>query len=346
MFLDLAVGCAGDRLVFAGEKLGMSLRVSVVVPTYRRPELLGRCLAALAAQTMVPDNYQILVADDAASTQTRRQVEDLSKTVPFAIHYLHMTGTHGPAAARNIGWRAARAPIIAFTDDDTVPDAGWLAAGAGALERDSELAAVTGQVIVPLPPAPTDYERNEAGLETAAFVTANCFCRRDVLETLGGFDERFTSAWREDSDLHFRLLERGFKLRKVPDAIVVHPVRPALWGVSLRMQRKSQFDALLYKKHPALYRKHIRRWPPLDYYGIVLSLAAAVVAAVLGAWIACVLAAAVWTWLMGCFLRRRLRGNSRRPAHVLEMLVTSLLIPFLSIYWRLYGAAKFRVWFC
>ncbi len=323
----------------------MSLRVSVVVPTYRRPELLGRCLAALTAQTMAPDSYEILVADDAASAETRRQVEEFSKKATCLIRYLPVTRTHGPAAARNTGWRAARAPIIAFTDDDTVPDTGWLATGAGALERDSELAAVTGQVIVPLPPLPTDYQRNEAGLETAAFVTANCFCRPGILNTLGGFDERFTSAWREDSDLHFRLLEHGFKLRKVPEAIVIHPVRPAPWGVSLRMQRKSQFDALLYKKHPALYRKHIQRWPPLDFYGIVLSLTTAAIAVALGMWIACVVAVFVWTWLMGCFLRRRLRGNSRHPAHLLEMLITSLLIPLLSIFWRLYGAAKFRVWF-
>jgi len=324
----------------------MSLRVSVVVPTYRRPELLGRCLAALTAQTLASDSYEILVADDAASAQTQQQVEEFSKRATCSIRYLPVTGVHGPAAARNLGWRVARAPIIAFTDDDTLPDAGWLAAGAGALERDSELAAVTGQVVVPLPPLPTDYQRNEAGLETAAFVTANCFCRRDVLHALGGFDERFPSAWREDSDLHFRLLEHGFKLRKVPEAIVVHPVRPAPWGVSLRMQRKSQFDALLYKKHPALYRKHIQRWPPLNYYGIVLAAVSAVLAAALGMWSACVVAGFTWTWLMGCFLRRRLRGNSRHPAHVLEMLVTSLLIPFLSIFWRLYGAAKFRVWFC
>jgi glycosyltransferase involved in cell wall biosynthesis len=345
MLLDLAAGCVGDRLVFAGETLGMNLRVSVVVPTYRRPELLGRCLAALTAQTMVPDSYEVLVADDAASAETRRQVEEYSKKAAFSIRYLPVTRIHGPAAARNIGWRAARAPIIAFTDDDTVPDAGWLAAGAGALERDCELAAVTGQVIVPLPPLPTDYQRNEAGLETAAFVTANCFCRRGIMVILDGFEERFMSAWRDDSDLHFRLLEHGFKLRKEPEAIVVHLVRPASWGVSLRMQRKSQFDALLCKKHPDLYRKHIQRWPPLDYYGIVLSAAVAFLTAALGMWIACVVTAFMWTWLMGCFLQRRLRGNSRHPTHVLGMLITSLLIPFLSIFWRLYGAAKFRVWF-
>lgn len=323
----------------------MSLRVSVVVPTYRRPELLGRCLAALAAQSMATDSYEVIVADDAASDATRRQVEEFAHNNLLAIRYVPIIGAHGPAAARNAGWRAAQAPIVAFTDDDTRPDVGWLNAGVGVLERDPELAAVTGQVIVPLPWRPTDYQRNEAGLETAAFVTANCFCRRDILASLGGFDERFTSAWREDSDLHFRLLERGAKIQKVPEALVVHPVRPAPWGVSLRMQRKSQFDALLYKKHPALYRQHIRRWPPLDYYGIVLAVVTVFLAAILGAWLTCGVAFALWTVLMTRFLARRLRGTSRAPAHVLEMVCTSLFIPFLSVFWRLYGAVRFRVWF-
>lgn len=323
----------------------MSLRVSVVVPTYRRPELLARCLTALAAQEMAADSYEIVVADDAASEATRRQVEDFGTQITCVVRYVPMTAAHGPAAARNAGWRAARAPIIAFTDDDTIPDPGWLAAGAGALERDAELAAVTGQVIVPLPPRPTDYERNESGLENAEFVTANCFCRRAVLEMLDGFDERFTSAWREDSDLHFRLLESGAKLTKVPEAIVVHPVRPAPWGVSLRMQRKSQFDALVYKKHPALYRRRIARRPPLDYYGMILALAVAVASVVAASWFACGTGIAVWMILMARFLRRRLRGNSLAPRHVLEMLWTSLFIPFLSVFWRLYGAVRFHIMF-
>jgi GT2 family glycosyltransferase len=324
----------------------MSLRVSVVIPTYLRPELLLRCLAALNSQTMAPDSYELIVVDDADNTATRRQIEEFSKKAACAIRYLSIKGTHGPDAARNVGWRSARAPIVAFTDDDTVPDFGWLEAGVRVLEHDTNLAAVTGQVIVPLPSAPTDYQRNEAGLQTAAFLTANCFCRRDVLERLRGFDERFTSAWREDSDLHFRLIECGAKLQKAPEAIVVHPVRPAPWGVSLRMQRKSLFDALLYKKHPVLYRKHIRRWPPMDYYGIILSVVEVLLAAGLKMWIAGAIAALVWAVLMGRFLRRRLRGNSRRPDHLLDILVTSLFIPFLSVFWWLYGAVKYRVWFC
>src|SRR5207248_10211948 len=97
---------------------------------------------------------------------------------------------HGPAAARNAGWRAARGEVIAFTDDDTVPDPGWLRAGVAALESAD---AAWGRIRVPLALPPTDYERNEAGLEAAEFATANAFCRRAVLEAVGGFDVGFTA---------------------------------------------------------------------------------------------------------------------------------------------------------
>jgi len=320
------------------------MRVSVVIPTYRRPDLLARCLGALAGQTLDAADYEVLVCDDAASVDIRRQVEAFARTARPVVRYLPVTGPHGPAAARNVGWRAASAPVVAFTDDDTVPDPGWLTAAVGVFERDPELAAVTGQVVVPLPPRPTDYERNESGLATAEFVTANCFVRRSALAAVGGFDERFRAAWREDSDLQFSLLERGWKILKVPDAVVVHPVRPARWGVSLRQQRKCVYDVLLFKKHPAAYRRRIPG-PPWDYYGIVLAVPVAVGCLTVGADWPALAAGFVWLALTGRFIARRLRGTSQRPAHVAEMVVTSVAIPFLSVFWRLRGAVRFRVWF-
>src|SRR5262249_11902403 len=159
------------------------MRVSAVIPTYRRPGLLARCLAALAGQTLDPSAHEVVVADDDADGAARRQVEALP-----GVRYVSMTGRHGPAAARDAGWRVARSEVIACTDADTGPAPGWLAAGLAALERDPGLAAVAGRVVVPLPPVPTDYERNESGLEAAEFVTANCFVRREALERVGGFD--------------------------------------------------------------------------------------------------------------------------------------------------------------
>ena len=321
----------------------MTIAASVVVPTFNRPDLLERCLEALVRQDVDPRTYEIVVADDAASTETQRQVEAwVKQCAPTGpeIRYLPVRQTQGPAAARNAGWRSARGRVIAFTDDDCLPEPGWLRAGCDAIARGAT--AATGRVVVPLPDAPTDYELNAAGLETAEFVTANCFCRRDVLGALGGFDERFATAWREDSDLHFSLLERGDLITHVPDAVVVHPVRPAAWGVSLRQQRKSQYNALLFKKHPRLYQERIQRWPPCTYYAVVASLAGVLAGIVARRPTLAVASGAAWAWLTGRFAARRLRGTSRARSHVAEMIVTSAAIPPLAVFWRLYGALRYR----
>src|SRR4051812_39670363 len=108
----------------------MTIRASVVVPTYRRPDLLDRCLSALVAQDFDPAACEVIVADDAAGDETRRQVEKWAGASRFALRYVAVGPPHGPAAARNAGWRAARGEVVAFTDDDCVPDPGWLRAGA------------------------------------------------------------------------------------------------------------------------------------------------------------------------------------------------------------------------
>lgn len=332
----------------------MTVRVSVVVPTYRRPALLERCLTALAAQDLGPRCYEIIVGDDANSAETRQQVRRWAAGTGVAppVTYLPVGGTaHGPAAARNCGWRRAAGEIVAFTDDDCIPTPGWLRAGLAAFARCHDggageaVAGAWGRVTVPLPTVPTDYERNAAGLEQGEAVTANCFYRRAVLEAVGGFDERFTMAWREDSDLLFTLLERGARVVPAPEAVVVHPVRPAAWGVSLRQQRKSLFNALLYKKHPALYRLRIQAAPPWRYYRIIGLLVVALGAGLTGQRRPAALAGAAWAVMTARFCMHRLAGTSHALRHVAEMAVTSALIPPWAILWRLRGALKYRVFF-
>lgn len=321
----------------------MTIACSAVVPTYRRPELLARCLAALAEQTLPPDQYEVIIADDAATEETRRQVERAAESARCAVRYVPVRGAHGPAAARNAGWRAARGEIVAFTDDDCVPSNGWLAEGRRALER-SSAAAAAGRVVMPLPDEPTDYELDAFGLTQAEFVTANCFCRRRVLELIGGFDERFTAAWREDSDLQFTLLERGCLILRAEQAVVVHPIRPAAWGVSLRQQRKTLFDALLRVKHPQLSGARIPRFPRY-YFATVAALAAGIVG--IGISPAVALAGfAAWGGLTSRFCLQRLAWTSHHPAHVAEMAVTSALIPPLSLYWHWRGRLRFRCVTC
>jgi len=325
----------------------MSARVSIVIPTCRRPELLARCLGALAAQDYDAHLYEIIVADDAAEPRVRHLVAQWAKRTHGAplIRYVAVTGSRGPAGARNRGWEIASGDVVAFTDDDTVARADWLTEGMKAMIPG--VAAAAGRVIVPLPgdrPL-TDYERDIRHMETAEFLTANCFVRREVLRAVGGFDERFTSAWREDSDLQFRLLEANGKVVAAPHAVVEHPVRAMSWAGGIRQHRKIAFDALLYKKHPRLYRERIRAAPPWSYYIIVAALAAIVAGAVGRMPVLAWSGFAVWLLFTAGFCARRLSRTSHAPAHVAEMIVTSIAIPPVAVFWRLAGAFRYRVFF-
>lgn len=314
--------------------------ISVVVPTFKRDQLLERCVFALLEQTLASDQYEILVVDDGHQLRTRRLIERLKRTFP--CHNLHyMTHTkHGPAAARNAGWRAAKGRIIAFTDDDCIPDRDWLREGQAAFT--SGISAVSGQLIVPMREPASDYEHCVSWLSHAEFVTANCFYLRADLAEVGGFDEEFRIAWREDSDLFFSFIEKGKTCIRSPRPVVTHPIRKAPWGVSILEQKKSFFNPLLYKKHPDLYRQKVEDRPPLLYYVMLILLAGGLMSFIvgssltgwfLGAWAVCAL---YFTWI-------RLRPTRKDVGHILEMAVTSMVIPVSAIYWRVRGALHFKV---
>lgn len=331
-------------------------RVSVVVPTCHRVLLLDRCLDALLAQILPARDYELIVVDDGPSHHARQLVYMWRKRAAargVEVRYVVNTGVRGPAAARNMGWRIGRADIIAFTDDDTVPSPGWLSCGLAPFRAGADV--VCGRVDIPLPPLPTDQQREAARRALAEFSTANCFIRKDLLASLGGFDETFRYAWREDADLYFRLLDRRAAIVRAPHALVIHPLRPVRWAGSLRQLRRGACDALLYKKHPQRYRQQIgkARW---DYYAIVSFLLLAMAAGAAGAtWpsapgaaAAAPLAAgaaAAWLTLTAMLCARRLRGTSRHPAHVADIVLTSALLPPLAVFWRLAGAVRYRVAF-
>jgi hypothetical protein len=325
---------------------GRGIVASIVVATGKRPHLLNRCLAALTHQLFDPTRYEIIVVDDAPDAHTRAVVErwasEGASTGPH-VYYLPSDGPHGPAAARNRGWHAARGALVAFTDDDTIPYRDWLVRGICGFDGIAQ--AVWGRVVTPLAGAPTEHERDLKNQEQAEFVTANCFCLKRVLEDFGGFDERFQCGWRDDADLYFRMLQAEVAVVHAPDAVVERPVEPAGWGSSVQQQKKIQFDALLYKKHPALYRERIspaRRW---DYYATVVCLLGMVAAVMLSKPPALLTAFTGWLLLSTHFCLQRLRGTALHPAHIAEIALTSFLIPPLAVFWRLAGAIRFRVGF-
>ena len=109
--------------------------------------------------------------------------------------------------------------------------------------------------------------------------------------------------------------------------------------------RKIAFDALLFKKHPRLYRERIRRHPPWNYYLITLALLGMVAGALAGSPLLGMAAFAGWLGLTAGFAFGRLRGTSRDAGHVREVVLSSIAIPVVAVYWRLVGAFRYRVFF-
>jgi len=322
----------------------MEIKISVVIPTYNRPQLLQKCLLNIINQSFNKNEYEIIVVSDGPDEITKTKVLEYKKQGAVDISFLSLPNKKDPAAARNFGWRATNGLLIAVTDDDCLPETNWLKEIWEAYNNETEI-VYTGKLIVPISKHPTDFELNTAKLETGEFVTANCTCTKKALVKVQGFDERFKVAWREDSDLHFKLLENNIPIFKNENAIVIHPVRKANWGISIKEQKKSMFNALLYKKHRLLFKQRIKTKPTWLYYRIIVLFITGIILLFCHYYWLSIIMLFGWIALTTAFIIKRLRGTSHSFSHITEMVATSFIIPFLSVFWTLVGAIKYRVLF-
>ena len=215
--------------------------VTVVIPTRDRPHRLVRCLAALEDQTLERGRFEVIVVDDGSTVPV---------AVPEGVRVVRRDVPGGPGAARNAGWPLARAPLVAFTDDDCEPGPGWLAAVLAAARPG---AFVQGPTLPAAPPGMFSYtvSRPAPGLW---FETTNVAYPRSVLEGLGGFDPAFRRS-AEDTDLALRALQHGVELVWAPGAVVRHALLRV--GAVGKLRRAWRWDetALLFKRHPRLRRR-------------------------------------------------------------------------------------------
>ncbi|MGW0521995.1 glycosyltransferase family 2 protein [Crossiella sp. NPDC003009] len=226
---------------------------AVVVPTIGR-DSLWRLLNSLA-NAHGPQPVEVIVVDD------RPDPVPLGPT-PIPVRVL-TSGGRGPAAARNVGWRATECEWIAFLDDDVVVSPDWPERLAADLARlDAKVAASKARITVPLPTdrAPTDAELGTAGLAQAEWITADMAYRRSALAEVGGFDERFPRAYREDAELALRVLDQGLELTE-GERSTTHPVREQGFLASVRAQRGNADDALLRHLVGARWRERIGGQP-------------------------------------------------------------------------------------
>jgi len=318
--------------------LGGLEQSSVVIPTIGRPTL-DALLQALAAAPG-PRPAELILVDDRPAGEPLRP--DRPGLPPVRVV---RTGGGGPARARNLGWRTARTEWVAFLDDDVVPDADWYERLATDLaDLPADVAGSQGQVRVPLPAdrRPTDWERGTAGLATSSWITADLAYRRAALAAVGGFDERFPRAFREDSDLALRVMATGSRLVR-GQRWVTHPVRHTDRWVSLRVQAGNADDVLMRRLHGPDWRQ--RADSPLGRRLQHLVVTAAALAALpLAARRPRAAALAATAWLAGTaeFAWARIRPGPRTGAEVATMALTSVAIPPLATWHWLRGVIAHR----
>ena len=250
--------------------------VTVVAATHNRADRLAALLDALRAQTLGRERFDVVIVDDASSDATVQVLADAQARGDLALTVLRHEQGRGPAAARNAGWRAARAPVIAFTDDDCRPSPAWLEAGLAAM---AATANGSREAIVQGMTEPDPQEADRLGPFTRSlnvreldhwYATANMFYSRATLERLDGFDEvTFSRPGGEDTDLAWRALADGVPSAFSADAKVWHAVHEL--GPLRRLRFATRWDETMavFGRYPELRRQTLIRglfWKESHYH--------------------------------------------------------------------------------
>ncbi|HET9102206.1 MAG TPA: glycosyltransferase [Solirubrobacteraceae bacterium] len=223
--------------------------ISVVVSTRDRPARLAGLLRALSAQTLEPQAFEVIVVDNG----TGAAPVAVPAGEAMRVRVVRPARPGGPASGRNLGWRAAAAGLIAFTDDDCEPEPAWLAALLEAARR------APGAIIQGVTrPIARELDRDGLLAHTVRierlgpqYETCNIAYPRAILAELGGFDESFgREPAGEDTDLAWRALHAGHRAVFAPAALVRHAVTRQSPAQALRRAYRWSAVVGVYARHP------------------------------------------------------------------------------------------------
>ena len=230
---------------------------SVILCTYNRASMLGGAIESLAAQTIPPATFEVLVVDNNSSDGTADAVMELRERFPeLALRYLLET-MQGLGRARNAGWRASEGKVVAFLDDDARAAPDWLEKALAAFSETAPAPWAVGGPIRPYYDSPRpswfrdEYEERNWGarrrpLESGeSFAGSNLVVSRDALERFGGFStEAGMTGSRlsvgEETALILRIWESGEgegRLLYLPDLVVRHHVPGWKMTVGYQLRR-------------------------------------------------------------------------------------------------------------
>jgi GT2 family glycosyltransferase len=240
-------------------------RISVIVPTFRRPALLQQCLDSLATQDCDASAFEIVVVDDGSNDSTPDVVRT-ARARMANLAYEAQPRNRGPAAARNRAVSTSRGDLLLFIDDDIVASHSLVSTHLRLHDGSSSDQGVLGLVewLPSLHVTPFmrwldsttfqfAYGQMTAGRlahPAEAFYTCNLSLHRSIFETVGGFDERFPYPAYEDTELATRLADKGFVLDYHPEALAWHARAITLPEFARRMERGAESAVLWQRVDP------------------------------------------------------------------------------------------------
>ena len=247
----------------------MPVLVSVIIPVYRDWERLALCLGALERQTLSPERFEIIVANNDPGTACPIE------TLPGNARLIDVARP-GSYAARNSAVAISSGPFLAFTDSDCLPEPRWLEAGLEALNANPE-ARITGPVPV-FREARAHYFAYLYDFHTAfnqlwtvaqgRCVTANLLVARKVFEKVGPFNEDLLSGG--DSEWGTRAHLAGIPILYEESVCVRHPARRTVADILRKRRRIAGSDAVRID-HPTYRYVLSRLLPPVQTYSSILA---------------------------------------------------------------------------
>lgn len=254
--------------------------ISVVVPSHDRPLRLRWLLNALEEQDLPRDKWEVIIGHDSAGPETEELLRDHPLNAAGVLRWVASEpGTCPPGANRNAAWKIARAPSVAFTDDDCRPPVDWVRNALAAAKANPD-AIIQGA---------TRGDPDERWITAAPFYhsqsinpprpwaqACNIIYPRSVLEAAGGFDEEFYTG--EDTHLAMRARKLGTPYLAAPEVLTHHAIVESTFLQTIRGLWRWQDLPALIKAHPELRKefqlwifwKRPHVWLPLAFLGLML----------------------------------------------------------------------------
>lgn len=316
---------------------------SVVITAHQQPAQLLKCLDALGRQSIARHQFEIIVVDDGDSPAMAAAVALFTRQLnrqhgTLDIRYLPQPISRGAAAARNRGWQAARGRLVAFTNDECLPQPTWLANALSCFDDTTEF--VIGQLWIQPPYLADPVSPDTLHIDPVSLLSANCFCRKPTLERVGGFPETVYSR-QADVLLLANLTRQAIAIKKSNKVSVVHHMSDPRAMARQFQPQPYGYNAVSDGQQAQQPGEHVsisKQSLPIHCAAISGALTG-LTGLLTGGFLLTIVGFGVWLMLSALFGRRE-QPQARQQAAFIQQVGVQLATPFVSVYWQLYSTLK------